>query len=506
MNRAWYALLAVVACATSPAQAQDRAASCAALADLHLAETGSLVAELVPAGPYTTSTFGSARQTTAEVPAFCRVAGVVKPAVRFEVWLPQAEDWNGRFQAVGGGGFAGVISYSAMIPNIQSGYVTASTDTGHVAGELEWLSDEQRMIDYGYRAVHEMTVKSKALIEAYYGRAADYDYFIGCSTGGRQGLMEAQRYPDDFDGIVSGAPVNYFVATHYTQLWVSRAAKPVGETLISRADRETVNRAALAQCDANDGVKDGVIEDPSDCDFDISVLQCREFGPARCLLDEQIEVFDAIYAGPKHPRTGERLYPSLVPGGEMAWNLTDGSGLVEYPYEYFGRSVMGDPSWNWREFDFNADIEMAEKKTGAVLNAIDPNIASFRDSGGKLITYHGWNDQGVFPGGSIRYYESVAKHLASSPDTAIDETRDFFRLFMVPGMAHCRGGPGPNQFDAVSAIEAWVEHGAAPAEIEARKLEGGEVVRTRPLCPYPQTAQYVGSGDTDARENFVCAE
>lgn len=506
MRRAWYAFAAMSGYAALPAQAQDAAASCAALADLELAETKSLVAELVPAGAYTTSTFGNDRQTTAEVPTFCRVAGVVEPAVRFEVWLPSPQNWNGRFQAVGGGGFAGIISYPAMIPNINAGYVTASTDTGHRAGELDWLSDEQRMRDYGYRAIHEMTLKSKALIEAYYGRAADYNYFVGCSTGGRQGLMEAQRFPGDYDGIVSGAPVNDFLGVHYAQLWVSRAAKPVGETLISLADRETVNRAALAQCDADDGVKDGVLEDPRACKLDLSVLQCREYGPARCLLEDQIEALETIYAGPRNPRTGEQLYPSLVPGGEMSWNLTDGSGLVQYPREYFARSVFGDTHWNWREFDFDGDIELAEQKTGEVLNAIDPNVAEFRDAGGKLILYHGWNDQGVFPGGSIRYYESVANHLASSPDTALDEARDFFRLFMVPGMAHCRGGPGPNQFDAVSAIEAWVEQSEAPAEIEASKVEGDEVVRTRPLCPYPEKAQYKGSGDTDERSSFVCAE
>ena len=505
MNRALYALLALLACTAQSGHAQENIA-CLALADLDLPATAKLTVEHIPAGPYTTSTFGSSRQTTADVPSFCRVAGVVEPAIRFEVWLPQAGEWNGRFQAVGGGGFAGVVSYPAMIPNLQAGYVTASTDTGHVAGELEWLADEGLLRDYGYRAIHEMTQKSKALIEAYYGRAADYNYFVGCSTGGRQGLMEAQRFPDDYDGIVSGAPVNYFVATHYAQLWASRAAKPVGPTLISWADRELVNRAALAQCDVADGVTDGVIEDPRSCELDLGPLQCSEHGPARCLLEDQIEAFEAIYAGPVNSRTGRHLHPGLMPGSELSWNLTDGSDLVTIPREYFRRSVFGDPSWDWRSFDFDADIERSEQQTGEVLNAIDPDLSSYRNGGGKLLLYHGWNDQGIFPVGSINYYREVASELASSEASAIDEARDFFRLFMVPGMAHCRGGPGPNQFDAVAAIEAWVERGEAPAKIVASKIEAGEVIRTRPLCPYPEIAQYTGSGDTDDHQNFVCAE
>jgi feruloyl esterase len=251
---------------SNTAGAQD---ACAALAKISLPDT-TLTATHVPSGQFTPPSGGppgTPPPQPVDVP-FCRVSGVVTPAIRFEVWLPEKGAWNGRYQAVGGGGFAGVISYPAMANAIRAGYVTSSTDTGHVAPAVEWLGDPGLLRDYGYRAIHEMTVKSKEILAAYYDKPADYDYFNGCSTGGRQGLMEAQRFPDDFDGIVSGAPVNYFVATHYTQLWVALAAHEKDDAgVLSQDDLALVNRAAIAQCDANDGVRDGVLEDPRTCDL-----------------------------------------------------------------------------------------------------------------------------------------------------------------------------------------------------------------------------------------------
>jgi feruloyl esterase len=497
------------ASAQSAAVAASRGDACRALANLSLADLTSIEAEPIAAGPFTVPAAGGPggpRDLTAHVPAFCRVRGVVAPAIRFEVWLPAHEAWNGKFQAVGGGGFAGVISYRAMLPNIQAGYVTASTDTGHVAGELDWLGDEGRLRDYGYRAIHEMTVKAKAIIDAHYDRAAEYSYFNGCSTGGRQGLMEAQRFPEDYDGIVSGAPVNYFVATHFTQLWVSLSAKPTGGTLLAPADLELVNNEVLAQCDGLDGVQDGVLENPLACDFDPAALQCSSGQSGDCLTGDQVSALRKIYAGPAHPRTGERLHPSLVPGGEPAWSLVGGSELADIPLQYFARSVLDDAGWDWRTFDFDRDAELAAERTGEILDAIDPDLTEFRDRGGKLVLYHGWNDQVIFPEGSIDYYENVDDTLSSKPGGAAENASDFFRLFMVPGMTHCRGGPGTDQFDAQAAVEAWVERGVAPASIEARHVEDGDATRTRPLCPYPQVARYDGSGDTDDTRNFVCAE
>lgn len=498
------ALAVAAALTTAPDKAHAQGSdACTALGNLRLPDTVALTAERVPAGPFTVAT-GSAgpgpQSLSAEVPAFCRVKGTVAPAIQFEVWLPEPRAWNGRFQAVGGGGFAGVISYGAMLPNINAGYVTASTDTGHVASDLEWLSDDQRMHDYGYRAIHEMTVKAKALTEAYYGRPADYNYFNGCSTGGRQGLMEAQRFPGDYDGIVSGAPVSPFIATHYTQLWVALAAKRDGDTVLDTATLGRVTKRVLEQCDAADGVTDGVLEDPRTCSFDPSVLQCdASGGSGECLSPAQADALRKIYAGPVNPRTGEQLHPGLLPGSEPYWVLVDGADLAPIPQEYFSRSVFADPHWDWRTFDFDEDIKTAVDKNGAILDATDPHLREFRDGGSKLIVYHGWNDQVIFPQGTIDYYEAVGDAV-----TAGAAPSDFFRLFMVPGMAHCRGGSGTDQFDAQAAIEAWVERGEAPARIEARRVENGTVTRSRPLCPYPQTARYDGRGDTNDASSFVC--
>jgi feruloyl esterase len=472
--------------------------ACAALAALQLSDLDSIQTEVVPAGPFQLPTAGPGPATTPNLPAFCRVRGVVSPAINFEVWLPDPAAWNGRFQAVGGGGFAGVISYPAMAPALAAGYATASTDTGHVAPDLEWLGDTGRLRDYGYRAIYEMTAKSKAIIDAYYDRAPDYSYFNGCSTGGRQGLMQAQRFPNDYDGIVTGAPVSPFVETHFTQLWVALAVKQQSdESILSPDDLRLVNDTVLAQCDTLDGVQDGVIENPLECNFNPSVLQCSGSEAGTCLADDQVAALRKIYSGPVNPATGERLFPGLVPGGETTWTLVSSSGLVPIPLEYFGRSVFKDPNWDWRSFDFAADVELAFRSTGEVLDATNPDLSAFRDNGSRLLLYHGWNDQVIFPEGTIDYYNEVEA-------TVGGDTRDFFRLFMVPGMAHCRGGSGTDQFDAQAAIEAWVERGVAPERIEARRVENGSVVRTRPLCPYPQTARYDGSGDTNQASNFVC--
>ena len=492
---------------TSVAAQETAADACAALNDLNLANLASIEATALARGPFDLPETPIEPAKTVTLPAHCRVRGSVEPAIRFEVWLPLAAGWNGRFQAVGGGGFAGVVSYSAMAKALQGGYATASTDTGHVAPDVEWLGDPGLLRDYGYRAIYEMTAKAKAVTNAYYGRPADYDYFNGCSTGGRQGLMEAQRFPDDYDGIVSGAPVNHFVATHYTQLWVALATKEASdEAILSQADLDFVNTAAVAQCDALDGVADGVIENPLTCDFDPATLQCVGTATTQCLRDDQVTAVRKIYAGPTDPRTGEPLNPGFVRGGESTWTVVTDSGLVPIPLEYFARSVFTDPAWNWRTFDFGAAPEQASRMTAELLDATNPDLSAFRNRGSKLIVYHGWNDQVIPPEGTINYYERVEATLAGLPNRRNEQTRDFFRLFMVPGMTHCRGGPGASQFDAQKAIEAWVERGVAPDRIEASHAEDGVVTRTRPLCPYPQTAQYDGTGDTNDAANFVCAE
>ncbi len=487
------------------AQAQNQAAICAALEQLRIPQT-KISTELISAG-----NFDPGPGNGAQVPEFCRVIAVVEPAITIEVWLPSPQNWNGKYKAVGGGGLAGNISYNALIPSIQDNYVTSSTDTGHISGETEWLSDAVRMQDYGYRAIHEMALKSKIFINAYYNRQSDYSYFNGCSTGGRQGLMEAQRYPDDFDGIVSGAPVNYFAATHFTQLWISEAAKPVDSTLLPPEDLAMVTRAVMAQCDVLDGVEDGILNDPRQCNFEPESLQCNNNDVSACLTAEQVVALENIYQGPVNPDTGESLHFSLEPGGEGpegygSWLLVGGSGVFDIPTLYYSRSVFDDADWDWRSFNFGSDIDLAMKRTGNILEATDPNLDAFQSNGGKLLIYHGWNDPLIFPQGTIAYYQSIIDNLSmSSPQEAAAATAEFARLYMVPGMAHCRGGPGTDQFDMQTAIEAWVEQGQAPTQIEAQHIENGQVTRTRPLCPYPQTAKYDGNGDINNISNFSCS-
>jgi feruloyl esterase len=246
-----------------------------------------------------------------------------------------------------------------------------------------------------------------------------------------------------------------------------------------------------------------VLDDPRKCSFDPSSLQCAAGGSsAECLSPDQVGALKKIYAAPKNPRTGAVIHPTLMPGGEPTWLLVTSPGLVPIPYDYFGRAVLGTSQWDWRKFDFDKDVALANERTGEVLNAIDPDLSKFRAGGGKLVLYHGWSDQVIFPEGSIQYQQSVADKVASGKGVA--GVQDFFRLFMVPGMAHCRGGTGTDQFDAQAAVEAWVEKGVAPASIAARRMENGNVTRTRPLCPFPQVAKYDGSGDTNDASNFAC--
>lgn len=502
-------LAAAAALAGGPGRAHA-ASSCADLAKLQLGQTQITTAERVPAGAISPP----GARGPLQVPAMCRIAGVVAPAIKFEVWLPEGGTWNGRFQAVGGGGLAGVISYSAMATAARAGYATASTDTGHEASDSTWETDRQRVIDYGYRAIHEMTQKAKALIGAYYGRAARYDYFNGCSTGGRQGLMEAQRYPDDYDGIISGAPVMFFTHLHIAQLWTAHATLGMPGAVLDRDALTLITQKVMAMCDANDGVKDGILTDPRTCHFDPSVLQCPSGQESdSCLTAPQVEALKLIYQGPVNPRTGAQIYPGLEPGGEAAQPRDPGWAMImngKQPFVLDKAVIFNmafeNPDYDWRKFDFDKDVELVDAKLYGVLNAIDPDLHEFEAHGGKLIIYHGWADPGVMPMATINYYNSIIDFANQSKGgNGKARTESYARLFMMPGMGHCRGGSGPDQADFVPAITAWVEKGKAPARIESQKKQNGKVTMTRPLCPYPQVAQYKGSGDTNDAGNFRCA-
>ena len=479
-------------------------ASCESLQTLVLPETTILSATLVPDGPFIRRRRLVQRRPNASpprpliVPAACRVVGRVSPAINFEVWMPVA-NWNGKFQAVGGGGFAGVISYGAMATALGRGYATASTDTGHSTPGGSWaLGHPELVVDFGYRAIHEMTVKAKVIVEAFYGKGPRWSYFVGCSTGGRQGLMEAQRYPGDYDGIVAGAPANLWTRMPAGNLFAASATMKDEATRLPSLKLAALHKGAIAACDAHDGVTDGLLENPARCAFDPGTLLCTNEETDACLTSAQVGAARKIYASAVNPRTKEEIFPGMPPGSELTWGaLTGGTQPFPIAVDFYKYFVFDDPTWDWKTMDFDKDVAAGEEKAGKVLNAIDPDLRAFKARGGKLIMYHGWNDQLISPLNTINYFERVRKTLGAN------ETDEVARLFMAPGMLHCGGGPGPNTFDAVGALEQWVEHGSKPAQIVASHATDGVVNRTRPLCPYPQVATFTGTGSNEAA-SFVC--
>lgn len=477
------------------------AASCESLQALTLPDTTILSAALVPAGPFTppaTPAAPTARPIQVPV-AMCRVAGVVKPQVNFEVWMP-VENWNGKFQAVGGGGFAGVISYAAMATALGRGYATASTDTGHNTPGGAWaLKRADLQLDYAYRAIHEMTVKSKQIVQTFYGNGPRLSYFVGCSTGGRQGLMEAQRFPADYDGIIAGAPANFFTHLLAGSLWPAAATLKSDATRLSPAKLSALNKGALAACDAGDGVTDSLISNPLTCTFDPGTLLCKGDETDACLTAPQVDAARKIYAYSTNPRTMEKIFAGMAPGSEITWTaMAGGPNPFAIPVDFYKYFVYENPDWDWKTFDFDKDVALADEKFAKLLNAVDPDLGAFKKRGGKLIMYHGWNDQLIQPYNSIDYFTSVQKKIGTR------DTDEFARLFMAPGMQHCTGGVGPNTFDAVSALEQWVEKQTKPAQLTASHMSNGVVDRTRPLCPYPQVANYKGMGSIDDAASFVC--
>ena len=484
-------VMSLLAIAAPPA----RAATCESLASLTLANGTVTLAQDVAAGSFTPpGRGGRGGNAFAALPAFCRVAIALRPTprsdIKAEVWLPSA-GWNGKLLVVGNGGFAGTIGYSAMAGALASGYATASTDTGHTGPAANTFVNEDVLVDYAHRAVHETTAAAKRIVDGLYGRPQQFAYFSGCSTGGRQGLQAAQRYPGDFDGIVAGAPGLRPSRQAFGQNWLYQAQIDPA----SRLTDETlafVHAAVLNACDAQDGARDGVLENPPACRFDPQVLACREGNTSSCLTPPQVEAVRKIYAGPSNPRTGEPLFPGLEPGSEPGWS----PGPVGLAADYFRYVVFEDPEWDPKSLNFDAHVTLTDARPWrAILDAANTDLRAFTRHG-KLLLYQGWADPGIPPRNVVNYYDAVQAEL-SNP-------RDAVRLFMVPGMGHCGGGTGVNTFDMVAALDRWVTTGQAPASIPASRAEDGKIVRTRPLCAYPQFAVYDGSGSIDDAANFSC--
>jgi len=437
------------------------------------------------------------------LPAFCRVALTLKPSsesdIKVEVWLP-ATGWNQKYEAVGNGGWAGSISYAAMEEALRQGYATSSTDTGHSgAGGNFAFHHPEKVIDYAYRSEHEMVVKAKAVIQAFYGNAPRLSYWNGCSSGGKQGLDEAQRYPGDFDGIVAGAPAVNWTGRAAQSIWVAQAVHKDEASYIPPAKYPVIHKGVLEACDALDGVKDGVLEDPRLCKFDPKAVECKGGDASSCLTTPQVEAARKIYTPLTNPRTQRLIFPPQERGSEMGWQNLAGPQPLGISNDYFKYVVFEDPTWDYRTLNFDSDVARAEKVDSGTINALNPNLQPYFQHGGKLLQYHGWGDQQISPGSSVLYYNSVLEALGGA-----SKVSGSYRLFMVPGMGHCRGGDGTDTFDAMKALEQWVEQGNAPEKIVASRVRNGAVDRTRPLCPYPQVAHYTGSGSTDDAANFVC--
>ncbi len=453
--------------------------------------------------PHTTITTAYGVPAQAGSPAYCRVAATSRPSsdsdITIEVWLP-AEDWNGNYQAVGNGGWAGTINHAEMAGALRRGYATSSTDTGHnTSGAGFALGHPEKLIDFGYRSEHEMTVIAKAIIAAFYDAGPKFSYFVGCSSGGRQALMEAQRFPGDYDGIAAGAATNNWNSMMFGRIWVAQATLKDTASYIPPAKYPVIHKAAIEACDALDGVKDGVLEDPTRCHFDPGAIECKGADSPDCLTSSQVDAARKIYAPARNPRTGKEIFPPMERGSELVWGtLAGGPKPIALADDYFKYVVFENPNWDFKTLNFDSDFAKAEKRDGGILTAVNPDLRPFFSRGGKLIQYHGWTDRQVMPRNSIDYYNSVVREIGDTVRIA-----DSYRLFMAPGMDHCGGGEGPNRFDVVGALAQWVEKGKAPDSIVASYIDG-KPSRTRPLCPYPQVAVYKGTGSTDDAASFAC--
>lgn len=470
----------------SLAQAQ----SCEMLAKLALPHVTITSAQPVAAGQFAPPQGGrggrGGANPFADVPAFCRVAGSSKPApdsdIRFEVWLPMS-GWNRKLQTVGNGAYAGTIGYGAMATAVSAGYAAASTDTGHTGGDPRFLmTSADKLTDFAHRAIHETTVAAQALVAAYYGSGPRLSYFNGCSTGGRQALTSAQRYPADFDGIIAGAPANYTAHMTAMQLFSGNVVQANPAAALPQASREALHAAALAACDAKDGLKDGIIENPLTCRAD--ARKVAALNPAQAVAANR------IYGG-----LG-RAFPGLAPGSELGWSALSGEEPFGYALGFWRYGVFKDPNWDPKTLKVETDLPKADQIANSTgMQAIDPNLKPFFDRGGKLLMYHGWNDPAISPYNSVNYYRSV-----------IDTTKanDSIRLFMMPGVNHCQGGVGADTWNKADVLDRWRETGRAPSQVVASHATDGKVDRTRPLCAFPQVAVYKGTGSTDEASSFEC--
>jgi feruloyl esterase len=501
MQRWTVGLLVAAVCLDA---AHAAAAPCDEVAHRAIPSVTITSTEVVAAGafPVPAGVAGQAAELFPTLPAFGRVRLTLTPSpdsdIKSEVWLPIA-NWNGKLQVGGNGAWAGDIPYSLMANALAAGYTTAGTDTGHVGNNADFVPGHpEKLVDFAYRSVHETTVAAKALLQAYYGRASAFSYFRGCSTGGRQALTSAQRYPQDFDGIVAIASAAYAMRNHGMRLVMNNVMNRSAGSAIPPDKYPALHDAVLNACDALDGVKDGVIENPTKCRVDVEKLACAGEDTRACLTAAQIESARAMMSPPTDPRTGAVAWEGhLWPGSELRWQVLGGPQPFPNAVTAMKNLVHGgDAQWSPRTFTA-ADIDRADQADGDLLDASNADLRPFFERGGKLLMFHGWADPEVTPQTSTIYFASVLK-------TVGRRAEDSIALFMMPGVYHCMGGPGPDRFDRMADIEQWVEHGRKPTRIVVSHVTDGRVDRTRPLCPFGQVARWNGSGGTDDEKNFAC--
>jgi len=487
------------------------AQTCEGLTRISLPGTTFTLAQTVDGGTFPPAVGGNSGEPPSgdairNLPPFCRVAATLKPStdseIRIELWMP-ISGWNGKLMGVGNGGWAGSMSYDQMSDPLRRGYAVVSTDTGHAGSGRDGrfaLGHPEKLVDFGYRSVHEMTVTAKTLVTAFYGAKPRWSYWLGGSTGGKQGLTEAQRYPDDYDGIVAGAPVNYWSRVMPHLIWLARATHDDPAGFIPPKDYPIIHRAVLKACDARDGLPDDLLSDPAHCHFDPTVLLCSPGQHADCLTAPQVEAVKKIFGPVMNARTRQLISPGLAPGSELGWGpAAGGQRPFQIPDDYFKFVVFKNPEWDFRTLDFDRDVSASDEIARPVLDATDPDLRTFAAHGGKLLVYHGWSDPLIAPLDTVDYYENVIKTMGAS------KTHGFMRVFLVPGMGHQPPSTsGPIAFDMLAPLEQWVEGGDAPARIDVSYVHDERVERTRPVCPYPQMAIYTGTGSSDSAANFTC--
>src|SRR5437016_1363248 len=530
--------VAVLSCGVYGQEATSGTHSCEGLAQLELPGARILSAQTVAAGAFTAPSNMNSRLIGdpafyKKLTAFCRVVAEVMPradsSIKIEVWMAvngkNGSGWNAKLQGRGNGGFAGEIAYQQLGIGVSQGYAMVGTDAGHTgeATHASWARGHpEKVADFGYRGIHEMTRVAKAAVKAYYSTGPQHSYFWGCSNGGRQALMEAQRFPEDYDGILAGAPANYFTHLLTKALADAQATTLDPASYIPSSKLPAIARAVNAACDAQDGVTDGILNDPRQCHFDPGTMLCKEGESGKCLTAGQVTTLKKLYEGPDDAK-GRKIFPGYLPGAEEGpggwetWITGPAPGkslLFAFSGGYFSNFVYGKADWNYKDAGVDQAMKAADEKTAQMLNATGANLTAFKARGGKLILYHGWNDSAISALNTINYYNDVVSEMGAR------ETEAFARLYMVPGMQHCAGGPGTDSFgqgaagardaqhNVELALEEWVEKGIAPSAIVATKYEDGEPSKgakmTRPLCPYPQIAKYKGEGDTNDAGNFVC--